>query len=52
MDYHASKINLKPLNFMIAEKYQQQPRQVASIVFIGNIASLITIPAVLFFLLG
>lgn len=39
------------LNFMIAEKYQQQPRQVASIVFIGNIASLITIPAVLYFLL-
>lgn len=39
------------LNFMVAEKYQQQPRQVASIVFLGNIGSLITIPAVLYFLL-
>lgn len=39
------------LNFMVAEKYQQQPSQVASIVFIGNIGSLITIPAVLYFLL-
>jgi len=39
------------LNFMIAEKYQQQPKQVASIVFLGNLGSLITIPAVLYFLL-
>lgn len=40
------------LNFMVAEKYQQQPSQVASIVFLGNIGSLITIPAVLYFLLN
>jgi predicted permease len=39
------------LNFMVAEKYQQQPRKVASIVLLGNLASLVTIPAVLFFLL-
>lgn len=39
------------LNFMVAEKYQQQPRQVASIVLLGNVGSLITIPAVLYFLL-
>lgn len=39
------------LNFMIAEKYNQQPKQVASIVLLGNLASLITIPAVLYFLL-
>jgi predicted permease len=40
------------LNFMVAEKYQQEPRKVASIVLLGNIGSLITIPAVLYFLLG
>lgn len=39
------------LNFMVAEKYNQQPKQVASIVLIGNLASLITIPTVLYFLL-
>ena len=40
------------LNFMVAEKYQQQPRQVASIVLLGNLGSLVTIPAVLYFLLN
>jgi len=39
------------LNFMVAEKYQQEPRKVASIVLLGNLASLVTIPAVLYFLL-
>jgi len=39
------------LNFMVAEKYQQQPRQVAAIVLMGNLGSLVTIPAVLYFLL-
>lgn len=39
------------LNFMVAEKYNQQPKQVASIVLIGNLASLATIPTVLYFLL-
>lgn len=39
------------LNFMVAEKYNQQPKQVASIVLIGNLASLVTIPTVLYFLL-
>jgi predicted permease len=39
------------LNFMVAEKYQQQPRQVAAIVLMGNLGSLIAIPAVLYFLL-
>lgn len=39
------------LNFMVAEKYQQQPKQVASIVLLGNLGSLVTIPAVLYFLL-
>ena len=40
------------LNFMVAEKYQQEPKRVASIVLLGNIGSLITIPAVLYYLLG
>ncbi len=40
------------LNFMVAEKYQQEPRQVASIVLLGNLGSLVTIPVMLYFLLG
>ncbi|RCS58703.1 AEC family transporter [Parvibium lacunae] len=32
------------LNFIIAERYKQQPEKVASIVLIGNIASLIFVP--------
>lgn len=39
------------LNFMIAEQYQQEPNQVASIVLLGNLGSLLIIPATLFFLL-
>lgn len=35
------------LNFMLAEKYQQEPQKVASIVLAGNFASLGIIPAVL-----
>lgn len=39
------------LNYMVAERYQQSPQEVASIVLIGNIAALFTIPLVLFFIL-
>jgi len=39
------------LNFMIAERYNQQPRHVASIVMMGNLAAIIIIPMVLAFLL-
>ncbi len=39
------------LNYMLAEQYHQQPRQVASIVMIGNLAAIIVIPLVLAFLL-
>jgi len=39
------------LNFMFSERYNQDPQAVASIVLIGNIASLIFIPATLFFIL-
>ncbi|MCV6590750.1 MAG: AEC family transporter [Marinobacterium sp.] len=35
------------LNYMVAERYQQEPHHVASIVLLGNIASLIIIPLVL-----
>jgi malate permease and related proteins len=32
------------LNFMIAEQYDQEPAKVASIVLIGNVASLVFVP--------
>ncbi|WP_018231586.1 AEC family transporter [Thioalkalivibrio thiocyanodenitrificans] len=35
------------LNYMVAEKYQQEPRRVASIVFIGNLLSIVTLSLVL-----
>ncbi len=40
------------LNYMVAERYQQQPSQVASIVLIGNMFSLLTIPLALTFILS
>ena len=39
------------LNYMIAERYNQQPRHVASIVMLGNLAAIAIIPLVLAFLL-
>lgn len=39
------------LNYMVAERYNQEPHQVASIVLLGNISSLIIIPVVLAFAL-
>lgn len=39
------------LNYMVSERYQQEPHQVASIVLLGNMGSLIFIPATLFFAL-
>jgi predicted permease len=39
------------LNYMISERYQQEPHQVASIVLLGNMASLVVIPVVLYFIL-
>lgn len=35
------------LNYMVAERYQQEPHQVASIVLLGNITSLAVIPLAL-----
>ena len=39
------------LNYMLAERFDQEPEQVASIVMIGNLASLALIPTVLAFVL-
>ncbi|MBU0653669.1 MAG: AEC family transporter [Gammaproteobacteria bacterium] len=39
------------LNVLVAEQYQQEPQRVASIVLLGNLASLVIIPAVLWFAL-
>jgi adenylate cyclase len=39
------------LNYMLAERFNQQPEQVASIVMMGNLASMVVIPTVLVFVL-
>ena len=39
------------LNYMMAERYQQEPAQVASIVMLGNLASVVVVPVALYFLL-
>jgi predicted permease len=39
------------LNFLLAEQYRQEPQRVASIVMIGNLFSVVTIPVALAFLL-
>lgn len=39
------------LNYMLAERFNQEPEQVASIVMMGNLASIAVIPAVLVFVL-
>ena len=36
------------VNFMLAEQYQRDPEQVASMVMVGNIAALLFIPLVLY----
>lgn len=39
------------LNVLVAERFKQQPEQVASIVLVGNLGSLLVIPIVLWFAL-
>jgi malate permease and related proteins len=39
------------LNFMVAETYKQEPARVASIVMLGNLMSVVSIPILLVFLL-
>lgn len=40
------------VNFMLAEQYQTDPERVASMVIIGNLMSIITIPIMVFFVLS
>ncbi|RRJ83187.1 AEC family transporter [Aestuariirhabdus litorea] len=40
------------LNYMVAEQYKLEPARVASIVMLGNLASLVTIPLVLTYVLS
>ena len=40
------------LNYMVAEKYNQEPRKVASIVMLANLAWVISIPIALAFVLA
>lgn len=40
------------MNFMLAEKFNQEPQKVASIVLMGNLVSVFSIPILLYFLLG
>ncbi len=39
------------LNFMVAERYGQEPQRVASIVLVGNLTSVAVVPATLWFIL-
>ena len=39
------------LNFLVAERFNQEPQKVASIVLIANFASILVIPAVLWIIL-
>ncbi len=39
------------LNYLFAEQFRQEPEKVASIVMIGNLAAVVTIPATLYWLL-
>lgn len=39
------------LNFLVAEQFRQEPEKVASIVLIGNLASLLVMPIVMYFVL-
>ena len=39
------------LNYMVAERYAQEPQRVASIVLVGNLSSVLVIPLTLWFIL-
>lgn len=39
------------LNFIVAERFDQEPHRVASIVLVGNLASVLVIPTLLWFIL-
>ena len=40
------------VNFMLAEQYDRDPEKVASMVLIGNVTALISIPLILYFVLA
>jgi len=40
------------LNYMLSEKYQQEPTKVASIVIIGNLFAMVSIPLTLVYVLS
>lgn len=40
------------VNFMLAEQYNNEPEKVASMVLIGNLVSIVSIPIMLFFILS
>ncbi|NND82880.1 MAG: AEC family transporter [Gammaproteobacteria bacterium] len=40
------------INFMLAEQYNRDPEKVASMVMIGNLSSVVTIPLILYFVLA
>ena len=40
------------INFMLAEQYNKDPEKIASMVIIGNLAAIITIPIALLFVLS
>ncbi|MFO1372394.1 MAG: hypothetical protein U1F42_08360 [Candidatus Competibacteraceae bacterium] len=39
------------MNYLIAERYGQEPDKVAALVLIGNLGSLLVVPATLYFAL-
>lgn len=39
------------LNYMLAEQFRQEPEKVASIVLLGNLSAILTVPAILYFIL-
>ena len=39
------------MNFLVAERYNQEPERVAALVLIGNLGSLVAAPATLYFIL-
>ena len=44
-------MNPAVLNYMLAEKFNISPQAVASMVLLGNLASMVTIPVMLVFLI-
>ncbi len=39
------------MNYLVAERYGQEPEKVAAIVLVGNLGSLVAVPATLYFAL-